>query len=180
MNAQAGKKSSKKGQKVTILEPSWDMGSEGLANRHGMKREPAVEVDASTGKSVNPNNVSRCRRLEPIDVYLARGWIDAGQHNMAKRLREAYEGTQRGPEAIQKVQVDSTPDHGARVVADVEAIMKLVSLTKYLPSETLNVVEHVIYRGRMLEDGFSRGPMETVNDAARLSFALCNLREQLQ
>ena len=78
---------------LTLPAVPWDHGSDGPANRRGLVTEEAVDTDPETGKRrSNPNRVTRKRRVEWIEVYERKGWLDKRQYTIAVALRDAAEG----------------------------------------------------------------------------------------
>lgn len=90
------------------------------ANGYAPAMEDATTIDPETGKSTNPNGVKRARRIDLIEHYRIRGIITQGEFTALMALRMAYEKTQRGPPAIQEIQVDTSPkpDHAVAILMD--------------------------------------------------------------
>ncbi|APX88657.1 hypothetical protein BV394_02020 [Brevirhabdus pacifica] len=99
---------------------TWDAGPDTAAQRAGRIIEDVTETDPETGKRVNPNGIKRARRIDLIEHYRIIGVITQAEFTALMALRMAYEKTQRGPPAIQELQVDtsSKPDHAVAILMD--------------------------------------------------------------
>lgn len=121
--------------RVSLAMPTaWDPGAAGPANRAGLEIEQVGEIDPETGAIINPNSVTRARRvdrLERMHRCYRQGcrvagkpscfWITTGQYNAAVAIREAFETTQRGPGVdYSRPRVDSSPkpDHAIAILID--------------------------------------------------------------
>lgn len=72
---------------------AWDKGADGPANQHGLRVEPATDIDPETGKeTANPNGIKRRRRDNWVARYLRGDKITAKQAAAAETLRMASEG----------------------------------------------------------------------------------------
>lgn len=118
---------------VTTTIAPWDMGATGPANRAGLEREDATELDPKTGKPIpNPNRVSRMRRVDMLEVWHRKGVITTAGYNAAVSLRNAFEATQKAPgwPDNDRVQSSPKPDHAVAIMIDrvsaYHAINKLV------------------------------------------------------
>ena len=112
---------------AVTLATSWDQGATGPANRVGLIIEDAGDLDPTTGKVVNPNNVKRVRRVDMLNVWQSKGEISKAQWNTAIVLRAAWEATEQAPGTdYSRPRVDSSPkpDHAIAIAADRMTILR--------------------------------------------------------
>lgn len=122
----------------------WDRGPRTMAQDVRKVIEPVMEWDEAKQKEVpNPNRVKRARRIDLVEHYFRQDRIDARQMAAGKALAAAWEATQRSPEAIKKVQVDSTPDHGAIAAMQVDRIARFHAVRRLIPDGDWPVLESV-------------------------------------
>jgi len=128
---------------VTLHGSQWDHGAMGQANRIGLVVEERGDLDAATGKRINPNNVKGARRVDMMEVYHARGWISKRGYTAGEMLRDAWENTQRGPgwQENERVQSSPKPDHA--IAMQIDRISKLVWITRRVPKEHAHIIEHI-------------------------------------
>lgn len=168
-------KKKKKSKPVTIER--WDMGADGPANRVMLKVEPRGELDLNTGKFVNPNGVKGVRRYDMIEVWYRKGKISTAGYNAAEKLRDAYEGTLRGPGWADndKVQASLRPD---RVVAhQIDNMSRYHEVSKRIPASDRPIIDacvlsnrtpaHAGYVGKRYQEGlqFLREALDRLADA---------------
>ena len=116
----------------TVAATPWE--TRPLTRTSGMNSvvEAAAYMDPETGKKINPNGVSRRRRVSWLEVYKNRGLITDRQMRAGLAIQEAFERTQGSSPAIKKVQVDSSPkpDHAIEMtlkrIGDYHAVARLV------------------------------------------------------
>lgn len=78
---------------VSLAPNPWDEGANGQANRHGLIREGATDIDPITGRSQpNPNGIERHRRLTTAEHGMAAGVLDSHHVVFARELRAMAEG----------------------------------------------------------------------------------------
>lgn len=117
---------------VTTRPAPWDYGATGPANRIGLVVEDAPDTDDS-GREVNPNGRKRARRVDMLEVWHRKGMISTAGFNIAEKLRDAFEATQRTPgwPDNDRVQSSPKPDHAVTIqidrIAAYERIMRHVS-----------------------------------------------------
>lgn len=108
----------KRRKQITMPSSAWDEGATGPANRHGLVREAATDIDPETGKETpNPNNVMRMRRVDMLEVWARKGRISAAGYNAADKLRRAYLATFKAPgwPDNDRVQSSPKPDHAVTI-----------------------------------------------------------------
>jgi hypothetical protein len=165
---------------VSLAQPTeWDFGARTAAQDRLKVVEPVTQWDEKTQREVpNPNGVLRARRIDLVEYYGRKGRLDQRQVAAAKRLALAWEATQRSPEAIKKVQVDSTPDHGAIAAMQVDRMDKLHSVRRHIPDADWPVLECVCIRNASVAHAGYRG-WRTTSGLERLSDALTRLADKL-
>jgi hypothetical protein len=150
---------------VTLARPTeWDMGPRTASQDRLKVIEPVMEWDEKAQKEVpNPNGIKRARRIDLVEYYGRKGRLDQRQVAAARRLTVSWEATQRSPEAIKKVQVDVSPDHGAIAAMHVDRSSKFHAMRRMIPDDDWPILEcvcirnasvaHVGYVGRRYESG---------------------------
>ena len=121
-----------KREKPTVATAPWE--TRPLTRTAGLNSvvEAAVYLDPETGKKINPNGVTRRRRVSWLEVYKSRGLLTDRQVRAGLAIQEAFERTQGSSPAIKKVQVDSSPkpDHAIEMIlkriGDYHAVARLV------------------------------------------------------
>lgn len=153
MNAHAPikQRKRKKAQKnVTLpsaMPTEWDMGADGPANRHGLVREDATELDAKTGKMMpNPNGVKRMRRVDMLEIYHRRGEITARMWNAAERLREAFEATMRGGTWPDNDRVQSSPKPDHAVTIQIDRLSRFHAIHKFVPKDDRPIIDACVFQ----------------------------------
>jgi len=130
---------------VTLAQPTdWDLGPRTAAQDRLKVVEPVTQWDEAKQREVpNPNGVKRARRIDLAEYYFRKGRFDARQLAACKKLAEAWEMTQLSGEAIKKVQVDQTPDHGAIAAEQVDRIARFHAIRRLIPNADWPVLECV-------------------------------------
>lgn len=150
MNAQARKtrRAAKKQISLPAMPSEWDMGATGRANRYGLIREPATELDPETGKpKPNPNNVMRMRRVDMLEHYHRKGEITAAMWNAAEKLRDAFEATMKsqGWPDNDRVQSSPKPDHA--VTIQIDRLSRFHAVHRLVPTEDRPIIDACVLRG---------------------------------
>lgn len=157
--------------KVTLASSEWDHGAAGAANRVGLVVEDRGELDARTGKTVNPNGVTGVRRIDLLDFWNGRGTISTGGMNVAKLLRQAYEDTMRAPPALpDNDRVQSSPKPDQAIDIRIERISRFTALMARVPDQDREIIS------RCVLDGWHPS---RVYGALRTRQGLAHLREAL-
>lgn len=124
-------------------------------------REEVVEGDKNGSKLK--------RRYDAIDAIKG---LSPRQHMAARKLREAYEATAKGPPAIKEIQVDSSPKPDANIDVTIDRLSWFVRLHNAVPPEMRYVVDHVVLHGRAISDGLAAGGRDRPAPMADLTVAL--------
>lgn len=137
--------------KAQVSLARWDQGAMGAANRNGLVTEERGEIDPATGKTVNPNGVKGVRRVDMLEVYHKREWISKRGYTAGERLRDAWEGTQRGKGADYSMdRVDSTPKPDATIDIQVDRMTRLVKASRCIPQEYRPIIVTVAQDGNAI------------------------------
>ena len=132
--------------------PGWDMGACGEANRQGLQQEEAGEIDATTGKMVNPNNVRRVRRVDMLEHWQRHGTISQAGYTAACKLRDAFENTQRGPgTSFEQDRVDSSPKPDHAVTIQIDRISAFEKVYRHVTMADRPLINHCVLNG--VQDG---------------------------
>jgi hypothetical protein len=163
MNAQAKPKRRKAQKHVTLpsaMPTDWDMGAAGQANRIGLIREDATELDPKTGKPMpNPNGVKRMRRVDMLEVWHKQGTISTAGFNAAEKLRDVFEATMQAPGWPDNDRVQSSPKPDHAVTIQIDRLSRFHAVNKLVP-----VLDRPIINRCVLERGT---PSSTVIDGER-------------
>ncbi|AXC50048.1 hypothetical protein DRW48_10415 [Paracoccus suum] len=116
--------------------------------RAGLVLEDRGEVNAETGRRVNPNKVYGARRVDMLEVWHRRGVISTAGFTAAEKLRDAFEGTQRGPGWPENDRVQSSPKPDHAVTIQVDRISRYAKLAAYVTREDWPIVEACVLDGR--------------------------------
>ena len=145
---------------VSLAQPTeWDFGPRTAAQDVRKVIEPVRDWDEKKQKEVdNVNGVRRARRIDLVEYYFRQDRIDGRQMAAGKALAAAWEHTQRSPEAIKKVQVDVTPDHGAIAAMHVDRIGRFHAVRKMIPDTDWPVLESVCIRNASVAQIGYKGP----------------------
>ena len=136
---------------VSVADCPWDHGATGPANRHGLVVEERGEVDPKTGKVTNPNGVTGVRRVDMLDIYHNRGWIDARQWVAGAAIREAWLGTEKGRGADwTQERVDSSPKPDAAIAIQIDRMSRLIRISKLVPPEDERIIDTVCCQGNAI------------------------------
>ena len=77
---------------ASLPQTTWDQGASGAANQERLVTEARGEVDAITGKRINPNGIKGKRRTPWVETYRKQGKLTDAQYTSAVRLHNAYQG----------------------------------------------------------------------------------------
>ena len=133
---------------ISLSSSPWDHGATGKANQAGLVVEERGEVDPTTGRAVNPNGVTGTRRRDLLEFWHHRGTITTAQWNAAETLRDAYEATMRGPDALpdnDRVQSSPKPDQAVTIMID--RISRFTTLMGYVVSDDREIISRCILDG---------------------------------
>lgn len=152
-----GTKATAKPRSAVRLNPApWDMGADGPANK---ARASAVmdagepEIDPDTGKVTtrNPNGVKRMVYKDMLEVYHDRGVISDKGYEAGRKLREAWELTQRGQGSDwTQDKVDSSPKPDAQAAIQVDRMSAYVRVKKAIPQDDNALLMAVVCDGHSI------------------------------
>lgn len=109
--------------KPTVAPAPWDLGATGIANRAGLVVE---DVEPQS----NPNRVKRARRVDMLETYFRRGWIDHRQFTAGEALRNAWEHTERSPGIdLAQERVDSSPKPDHAITIQIDRLAKYLKVS---------------------------------------------------
>ena len=135
-------------REVTLAPTPWDMGACGKANRHGLKQEDAGEIDANTGKMVNPNSVKRMRRVDMLEHWARHSTISPAGYAAACKLRNAFENTQRSPgTSFEQDRVDSSPKPDHAVTIAIDRISGFHKAFRHVATDDRPLINHCVLGG---------------------------------
>ena len=157
---------------VSLLVTPWDLGPNTAAQRAGKVIEECGVVDPANGKLSNPNGVLRARRVDVLETYHRRGWLDARQFNVAEKLRNAWENTQRGPAPKLGQKVDSSPNPDHAVTIQMDQIGDFILIMGRVPKADKQII------GRCVLDGATPASLPQFR-GARLGAGVAALRDAL-
>jgi len=141
---------------VRLHNAPWDMGADGPANA---ARESVIadasepEVDEVTGDVVrrNPNGIKHRRYYDMLEVYHQRGIITDRGYEAGKKLRGAWEQTQRGGGVDwSQDRVDSTPKPDAQAAIKVDRMTRYVRIKKLIPARDNALLMAVVCEGHSI------------------------------
>lgn len=123
---------------------AWDNGADGPANQHGLRVEPATDIDPETGKeTANPNGIKRRRRDNWVARYLRGDKITAKQAAAAETLRMASEGMRERDPLAALVVIRARGNHDPEA-ARVDARRYFRELWAKVPQDSRPVIERVV------------------------------------
>ena len=132
---------------VSVSQTPWDMGASGPANRVGLEIEDAADIDPETGEARNVNNVKRARRVDMLEVWRKRGTISTRGYNVAVRLRDAFERTQRAPGWPDNDRVQSSPKPDHAIAIQIDRIGAYHRLAALVPEGDRQIIDVCILHG---------------------------------
>jgi len=152
MAAAAGAEEMKQTRKSRpITMPQWDAGAMGQANRVNLVQEQAGDMDADTGKRVNPNGVKRYRRIDMLEIYYRRGWIGRRQWTAGEVLRNAWEQTERGQASdFSQDRVDSSPKPDIAVTIRIDRLARYFGVSRLIPASDQRILWQVACLGNSI------------------------------
>lgn len=141
---------------VRLMPCPWDFGATGPANR---ARESEIvdaaepEIDAKTGEVAtrNPNSIKHRRYKDMLEVYRDQGVITAKGYDAGRKLRAAWEQTQRSSGmdlAEDKVDRTIRPDEQAAVRAD--RMSAYIRVKRMIPREDDAILMAVVCEGHSI------------------------------
>ena len=136
------------------------------------RRRPSLPPQGDTG----PNTPAQLKGAEIIEVVedsgavfrrkhtdhaleiMAReGEISVRQRDAGLKLHALYCCTEMSPDAsFTRVYVDVSPNPSAVSVALAERQSRFAAISRYIPTVLKGVVDHVVLRGHILSEGYSR------------------------
>lgn len=132
---------------VTLAGNGWDMGPRTALQDAGKVIEGRGEINPETGEMVNPNGVMGARRVDLVEIYGKRGWLEPRHVTAAKALRMAWEGTMKSPDAIKAIQVDSSPKPDHAVAMQIDRISKFSKVMGLVPKRHREIIDMTVLRG---------------------------------
>jgi hypothetical protein len=118
---------------VTVAPCPWDMGARPAARESLAVIEGRGELDTATGTVINPNDVKGLRYRDMLEIWHRKGAISTAGYNAGEKLRNAWEGTQRGPGWPDNDRVQSSPKPDHAVEIQIDRISALQAITKRIP-----------------------------------------------
>ena len=179
------KKTAQPRAKVRLHSTPWDMGADGPANK---ARESVVveaidpDVDPDTGeeKSRNPNGVKHRRYYDMLELYHKRGVISDKGFEAGKKLRAAWEETQRGGGIDwSQDRVDSTPKPDAQAAIKVDRMTEYVRIKRLIPHSDMPLLMAVICEGHSIAQLRKYRAMNIDRGKEHLRAALDHLAERI-
>ena len=146
----------------------WDHGPDTYLARRGTVVEQVEGVDPDTGKKINPNSVTRRRRVDQVEKLWRSDKITRDQYEAAKKLREAFLATQRTPPAIKAVQVDSSPKPDAAIAMQIDRVSKFHAIARHIPTNAAPLVDAVVMMDRPVSGDLGDGRANGHRTAIRL------------
>lgn len=123
---------------------AWDKGADGPANQHGLRVEPATDIDPETGKeTANPNGIKRRRRVPWVRIYRKQGALTAEQEAAAEKLVMAAEGMRERDPLAALASVRARGNHDPEA-ARVDARRYFRELWAKVPQASRPVIERVV------------------------------------
>lgn len=150
----------KPASQVSVAPCPWDLGASGPANtarEQQIEDASEPEVDPETGEIVrrNPNGVIRLRFYDMLDVYHRRGVISHRGYEAGKKLRAAWEKTQRGVGMDwSQDRVDRTPKPDVQVAIQVDRLALYSKIKGRVARDDADIVMAVARDGQPV--GFLR------------------------
>lgn len=133
---------------VSLAPVPWDHGASGQANRIGLIVEERGELDARTGKVVNPNRVTGARRVDMLEIYHKRGWITTRGYGAGELLRVAWLRTDMGTCAPWlRERVDSSPKPDEAVAVQIDRLSSLIRIARLIPAGDKAILDRVCRQG---------------------------------
>lgn len=152
-----GTKATAKPRAQVRLNPApWDMGADGPASRSRESdvveaADPEVVPETGEVKRRNPNGVTRRQFYDMLDVYHRRGWISASGFEAGKKLRAAWEATEKGiGNDWSKERVDSSPKPDAAIAIQIDRMSALVGITRRIPQGDYRILINVACEGQAI------------------------------
>ena len=135
---------------LTLAPAPWDHGATGRANKRGLVTEEAVDPQADKD-SPNPNRVTRKRRVEWIEAYTKKGWLDGRQYTIAIALRDAAEGARNAdPLAAFGNKIDRAAGCPDPLAVAYDRRRRFHDMWPLVPPHTRFVVEWVVIDNKPL------------------------------
>ncbi|WP_273688440.1 hypothetical protein [Ketogulonicigenium vulgare] len=120
----------------------WDFGATGPANQQGLVKERLADIDGT-------GTIKRARRVDMLEVWHKRGWLSAEAWDMAKKLRDAFEGTQRTLGAdYERPRVDSSPKPDCAVDIQIDRLSRYRAMTSHVADGDRDLVIHCVINGK--------------------------------
>lgn len=127
---------------VTLAVTTWDLGASGPANRKGLIVEQAGEMNATTGKMENPNNVIRARRVDMLEVWFKKGILTSQGYYAGLKLRDAIEATQKAPGWPDNDRVQSSPKPDHAVTIQIDRLSAVSAIAKHITADDKALLWH--------------------------------------
>jgi hypothetical protein len=133
----------RKAKPVTMPETSWDQGASGAANQERLVTEARGEVDAITGKRINPNGIKGKRRTPWVETYRKQGKLSDAEYTTAIRLYAAYQGypDKDSLAAIGEVRVAG---NGGPLASLIDSRREFYAMWADVPLSSRYIVEQVV------------------------------------
>ncbi|ARO14424.1 hypothetical protein BVG79_01078 [Ketogulonicigenium robustum] len=123
----------------------WDFGATGPANQQGLVKERLADIDGT-------GTIKRARRVDMLEVWHKRGWLSGEAWDMAKKLRDAFEGTQRSQGAdYERPRVDRSPKPDCAVDIQIDRLSRYRAITSHIADDDRSVIIRCVINGRAPE-----------------------------
>lgn len=175
----------RKAPPITLMPTAWDKGADGPANRLNLVEEERGEINAATGKRENPNGVRGVRRVDMLEVWHSQGTITTAGFNIAVKLRDAFEATQRSPGWPDNDRVQSSPKPDHAVTIQIDRISAFHRIHRHVIAEDSPIISHCVIMGATpaslridgkrpyYGEGYKRGLQHLSDALERLSLSRC-------
>lgn len=97
----------------------------------------------------NPNGVRRRVFEDALEVYAGKGWITPRGYEAGKKLRAAWEGTERSDNYL-KERVDSSPKPDVAVAVQIDRVSARNAITRKIPPEDWTILMTVVCEGQAI------------------------------
>lgn len=148
-------------KELDLSSKLWDLGPRTLLQDERKVLESAAFIDPSTGKSINPNGVVRCRRESWVHVYLRKGKLTDRQASTADELLAASAGL-RAADPLAALRIDRSRGDMDPVADRIDRRAKFRKMWAFVPEFARPVVMHVVLLDNSLRSiaGCSSGTSE--------------------
>ena len=123
-------------------------GMEAPKGDHGTGTAAAMASTVLVAVPDDKNGMKRRQRIGALELVLKNTGMSQRQYQAGKRIRDAFEATQKSPPAIKEIQVDTCPTPDATIDKQVDAQSDYAEAMSAVPPQFKHVVEHVCVENR--------------------------------